>query len=207
MSYFAQATLVSQTGNTEDVQVNGFAAGQIGSLDLALAEDWRDLIAAFYDDCKAAGALRGMAATGHYVKFYEIGAGPPNYPLFELPFTQLTAAAAIDLPQEVALCVSYQNLNATTVPRARRRGRIYISGWTEASNTSGRPTTAVTTNLLTAFTDYVTAFNALGTLSAGVWSRTNGTVYEIEAAHVDNEWDTMRSRGGKATSRNSWVAP
>lgn len=206
-SYFAQAILAPTSGNSEDIQINGFACGQIADLTLGFAEDWRDLLATFYDDCKTAGALRGMAATGHLVKFYEIGAGPPNYPLFELPFTNLTAAAAIEMPMEVALCVSYQNVAATTVPRARRRGRIYISGWSEASNDAGRPTTAARTNLLAAFTDYVEAFNALGVFEAGIWSRTNGVVYDIEAAHVDNEWDTMRSRGGKATARSTWTLP
>lgn len=205
--YFAQATLLAASGNTEDAQVTGFSAGQIGDLDLAYAEDWRDVIQEFFRDLRGGNATRGLADVGHTVKFYDIEGSPPNYPLFELPFSFLTAAATIDMPLEVNLCISYQNLQAVTIPRARRRGRIYISGWTESSNIDGRPHSSNVTSTLNAFTDYVTAFNAIGTLVASIWSRTNGTTYPIEQVWVDNEWDTMRSRGGKATSRSTWTLP
>lgn len=205
--YFAQVTLLSATGNTRDNQVNGFAAGQIGTLDAAYANSWTTAIKDFYDDLKAGNAMRGLATGPHLIKFYDIENPPPNYPVFERTFNFLTSGATVEMPQEVALCISYQNTSAVTVPRARRRGRIYISGWTESANTDGRPISANVNSTLTAFSDYVEAFNAIGTLEASIWSRVNGTTYPIETAWVDNEWDTMRSRGGRATSRSTWTLP
>lgn len=205
--YFAQVTLLSATGNTRDNQVNGFAAGQLATLTGSYADDWTAVIKDFYDDMRSGNALRGMADGPHLVKFYDIATPPPNYPVFERTFNLTATPGAVELPQEVALCISYANLLATTVPRRRRRGRIYLSGWTESANDAGRPITANVTSTLNAFTDYVTAFNALGDLEASIWSRTEATTYPIQEVHVDNEWDTMRSRGGRATARQSWVLP
>lgn len=111
------------------------------------------------------------------------------------------------MPPEVALCVSYANVLATTIPRARRRGRLYVSGWTEVSNDAGRPAVGYPGLALTAFTNYVNAFNALGTLKASIWSRTNNTTYDIQSAYVNDEWDTQRHRGLKPTLRVSWTLP
>lgn len=205
--YFAQVTLLSATGNTRDNQVNGFAAGQIGTLDATLATSWTNVIKAFYDAVRSGNALRGMAASNHLVKFYDINGTLPNYPLFERTFNLTAAPGAVEMPQEVALCIGYKNLSATTVPRGRRRGRIYISGWSESANDAGRPISANVTSTLDAFSTYVSSFNALGTLDASIWSRSNATTYPIETAFVDNEWDTMRSRGGRATSRSTWILP
>jgi hypothetical protein len=205
--YYAQTTLITQDANSENYQSNVFALGGIGSLSLTDANTWVGYINQFYDDCYAAGALRGMAKSNHVVKIYEITAGPPNYPVYELNFDLTPLPGAVDMPMEVALCVSYYASAATTIPRARRRGRIYISGWSETSNGAGRPVAGATADLLDAFTDYAVACDALTNLYAGVWSRTNGAVYEIDTAWVDNEWDTQRRRGGQSTSRDEWTKP
>lgn len=205
--YAAQVTLISATGNAEDNQSNTLAAGQIATLDATYATNWTSIIAAFYDDLRVAGALKGMAQNNHLIKYYDIEAPAPNYPLFEQTFNLAAAPAAVDLPQEVALCISYSNTLATTIARGRRRGRIYVSGWGESTNTAGRPTDAVCDATLACFEDYVLAFNALGTLEASIWSRVGQTTYPIQEAHVDNEWDTQRRRGGSSTYRSEWTLP
>lgn len=207
MSYYATVTLAAASGNPEDVAVNTFAVGQIGTVDAALATTWSGLLKNFYDACWAAGALRGFADVGHVVKIYDIPNPKPLYPIFERTFSLTNNPGGPDMPEEVALCVSYKNTLANTVPRARRRGRIYISGWVEARNAAGRPDATAIPGLLNAYSGYVQAFNALGTLKAGVWSRTNATVYPVDTISVDNAWDTMRSRGSKATTRSTFVLP
>lgn len=202
-----QTTLLTADGDAENYQSNVFAIGQLGVLDLTAAVAWVDLVRTFYDGCYTAGALRGLQRMNHVAKIYEIGAGPPNYPVFELNFNLTPTPAAIDLPMEVALCVSYYASLATTVARARRRGRIYISGWTEVVNNAGRPATANITALLDAYTDYVQAVPGIGSFDAGIWSRANGLVYAVDTVWVDNEWDTQRRRGGKPTARQTWTAP
>lgn len=205
--YFAQVTLQAATGNAEDVNVNGLAVGGISELDQGFVDSWMGFIKDLYDDLRSGNALRGIAVGPHLVKFYDIDGGIPNYPKWEETFNLEAAGGAIELPMEVALAISYSNLLATTVPRGRRRGRIYISGWTESANDGGRPITANVNSTLAAFSNYVQAVNAIDELQAGIWSRANDQVYPIQEAHVDNEWDTMRSRGGKATSRASWLLP
>jgi hypothetical protein len=205
--YAAQVTLISATGASEDNQSNTFAAGQIGTLDLTYAQNWTTTIKAFYDLVVNNGGLKGISQNNHVIKFYDIETPQPNYPIWTRTFNLATVPAAVDMPQEVALCVSYANSLAVTIPRARRRGRLYISGWAETGNTNGRPTNLVCDGLLAAFTGYVTAFNALGTLDASIWSRTGGVTYPIDTAHVDNAWDTQRRRGNRSTYRASWAAP
>lgn len=206
-SYYAQTTLLTADANPENYQSNTFAIGQIGTLDLTDANTWTGYIKAFYDDVASVGALKGLAQNGHLVKIYDVAGTAPNYPLFEINFNLASAPAATDLPQEIALCVSYYASAATSVARGRRRGRIYVSGWVEGSNAEGRPNSTAVNGLLDAFTDYVTSTNTLDSLSAGVWSRTNATVYPIDTVWVDNEWDTQRRRGGKPTSRETWLLP
>lgn len=202
MTLFAQVTLLAASGNTEDNQVNGFAAdGAVtGASDF---DDWRTALKTFYDTVYGLGGLRGIAQNNHIVKFYDITLPPPNYPIAERTFNLASAPAAIDMPLEVALCVSYKNTVNNAVPRPRRRGRIYISGWTEGANLVGRPGTTQYQGLANAYADYVADLNVIGTLEAGVWSRVDQIVYPIDEVWCDNEWDVQRRRGGKPTTRQT----
>lgn len=205
--YAAQVTLLSATGSSEDNQSNTFAVGQIPTLDASFANSWTTAIKDFYDDVVTTGGLKGMSQNNHLIKFYDIQAPAPNYPLFERNFNLDSAPFAVDMPQEVALVISYSNVSATTVARGRRRGRIYISGWGESTNVAGQPTDGTCDSLLTNFTDYVVAVNAISTFDASIWSRTGETTYVIEEAHVDNAWDTQRRRGTKSDYRATWTLP
>lgn len=202
-NYYVQAILAPANGVSRDIQVNTFAAIAVGDLSSTQADDWTDAIKAFYDDCATAGALRDRATIGHVTKFLAADGSVPNYPIFENGFALANTPTGIELPPELALCVSYADTVSSSVPRARRRGRIYISGWSEAANTSGRPTSGVPLALATAYKDYADAVNLITDLTAGVWSRSNATVYAIDQCHVDNEWDTMRSRGGRSDARST----
>lgn len=200
-NYFAQTSIASQTGETADYSSNTFAARTDAFMDETMAQDWADEIAAFYLYCSAAGALRGYTSTGSTVKFYSCNGVAPNYPFYETSLPGWPSPGTLDLPLEVALCISYANDSQIGVPRARRRGRIYISGWTEAANTNGRPSSLYPGSLCDGFRDYAEAVNLIGGIEAGVWSRADEVVYPLERCWVDNEWDTMRSRGGKSTER------
>nr|CRY97424.1 hypothetical protein [uncultured prokaryote] len=206
-NYYAQTSLAAVTGNTEDAASNTFAVetdSLIVSLDIAA---WTTAIENFYSAAYSAGALRGYTQAGSGVKFYDCNTPQPNYPIDEDSLSWTGVSTPTDLPAEVSLCVSYANDTATAVPRARRRGRIYINGWTETSNDAGRPDSADVTAMSTAFGAYCDALYAFGGIRPGVWSRTNATVYPIQRVWVDNEWDTMRSRGGKSTARVTVLVP
>jgi len=206
MAFFqALTTLANQSGDTEDVRVTSFfveAPTQPSTLTLG---DWGDEIRAFMQACTASGAMRGVAGAGHTIKYYAADGSVPNYPFYEQSFSLSPAPAALDLPVEVSLCMSYANDSENSVPRARRRGRIYVSGFQSAFNVAGRPTTATTAAFANNMLVYCQAVNALTDLTAVVYSRSNVAGYAIERVWCDNEWDTMRSRGLKATARTTYT--
>jgi len=201
--FFAQVTLLTASGNSADYQVNGYAIDGPGSPATADLDSWAVAIKDFYDDVNILGGLRGITQNAHLVKFYDILGTPPNYPIYETTFNLASSPGAIDLPEEVALCVSYKNTVLNSVPRARRRGRIYLSGWTEGANAAGRPSSAAYQGVADAYATYVAAVNGISTFEAGVWSRTDATVYPIDEVWSDNEWDTQRRRGSLPTVRYS----
>lgn len=97
-------------------------------------------------------------------------------------------------PREVALCLSYYA--DTNTPR--RRGRMYIGPFV-SGDMHERPNT--------------TTQNYLQTLASGIsglggvnvqwvqYSPTTGQFHNVTNWWVDNEWDTVRSRGLKGTAR------
>lgn len=205
-NYYCQATLAAKTGETADVNVNIFAATGPNVITDAEFEDWGDIIITMYNTMNFVhGFLNGRAQNGHMLKFYSAVTTTPNYPLHEYSFNLAADPGDVQMPLEVSLCASYQCDSATTVPLRRRRGRIYISGFTEAQNDAGRPASGVTSDLADAYRDYAEATNNLADFRACVWSRANASLYPIERVWVDNEWDTMRSRGGKSTARTDLV--
>ncbi len=200
-NYYATAALVASSGVTRDVNINTFAVAVDGAISSGQAADWADAIVGFYNELRADLMLKGRAQNDHLVKVLAADGSVPNYPLYEYPFNLSGAPGAVEMPPEVTLCVSYANTTEAGVPRARRRGRIYISGFGETANTVGRPDSGYCTNLRDAYKTYADAVNAISGLTAGVWSRVGATVYPIDLVWVDNEWDTMRSRGGRSTAR------
>nr|CRY97791.1 hypothetical protein [uncultured prokaryote] len=202
-NYYAQVALASTSGETADVAINTFAVTHQGTLTGSDVDAWQAAILDFYDDIKVAGGLYGRAKTGHESKFLKATMAKPNYPLYNRSWSLTSASNPLELPNEVALCVSYASDGFPLVPRARRRGRIYISGWQSTKNSAGRPTSSTRTALATAYQTYAVAILAITDMAPGVWSRSTGDVFPIDRTWCDDEWDTMRSRGGKSTVRTT----
>lgn len=118
------------------------------------------------------------------------------------------------LPDEVSVCLTLEGTNrsstpvevGTTRPMSRRTGRVFLG----PLNTKAVAVVDGYARVATAFTSVVLA--ALGDLQddvqavqpaadLGVWSRKDAEIYAIEAAYIDNEFDTQRRRGVTATSR------
>lgn len=127
-------------------------------------------------------------------KAYDMSDPEPREPIDEYTMS-FAASSAAGAPREVALCLSYYADRNTP----KRRGRMYVGPF-RASDMGLRPPTALRTTL--------------GTLAAGIsglgginvqWvqhSPTTGEFHNVTDWWVDDEWDTMRSRGLKATTRN-----
>jgi len=127
------------------------------------------------------------------IKVYDAQKPPPSYPLYTT--TNGTGFVATTLPREVALCLSYYSTNN----RPSYRGRLYIPVALVGGALGLRPTTTQQNNVL----GWRTA------LGAGLPSAHNWVVYSpklqqsngVSNVWVDDEWDTVRSRGLKPTTR------
>jgi hypothetical protein len=159
---------------------------------LALPENPGQLcedMANIYDTIMAVGVGRHE----YDVRLYaESVIGPPLAKFVKNP----GIAAPSDWPREVALCLSFRG--ATNTPSTR--GRVYLSPSLMVSQqTSVRPGEGIRTVAL----EMATAVAGLGgaDIDWGVFSPKNNTFTKVTVAYVDDEWDTVRSRGLRATTR------
>jgi hypothetical protein len=99
-------------------------------------------------------------------------------------------------PREVALCLSYYA--GQNVPR--KRGRLYLGPWA-SSLMAERPGTQV----IDAAKGLAQGIADLGGIDIQwvVYSPTDGQAHKVTNIWVDNEWDTIRSRGRRAEVRNA----
>jgi hypothetical protein len=173
---------------TNSLWFNHTAPGEILPADLESLAD--DLI-----DVYQAGWCAGMGAREIRVKVYEVGP-PPQYPVAEVVQDEGTFPASSG-PREVALCLSYRS---DGVPHARHRGRIFLPVYChQAQPSTVRPNSTI----MAAALAMAQGFADLGGVDVD-WStrsQTAGTVAAIQAAWVDDEWDTVRSRGLRPTTR------
>jgi len=70
------------------------------------------------------------------------------------------------------------------------RGRLFIPGATETSNTAGFPTTTFRND----YNDAADAMIADANSAWSVWSRTHGTLATITSASMWTQWASLRSR-------------
>jgi len=135
------------------------------------------------------------------------------------------------LPQEVALCMSFKSADEDG-PLRRRRGRIYIGPLGEAHNAeavdgAGRPTEVLINAINFAASRLQDQASDIATEPVGsstpwvvysrpttdAWNATHpgderlsGSFHRVTDGWVDNEWDTQRRRGLKATTRSTWAS-
>lgn len=164
------------------------------------------------------------------LKMYDItgnlDGSPHGSPVAERSFTLDAAQAGHNnLPAEVALACTFEadltdvlEVGPTvdgkkTKPRARRRGRVFLGPLNDFARSQDGADGRVTVNAsfllqvgkaAQALINTAAASATMGNLV--VWSRTDAAVYEVVKAKVDNELDTIRRRGHKATVRTAFNA-
>lgn len=144
--------------------------------------------------------------------------GAMGSPISQSSWTLGAGAAGVSLPSEVA-CVLTTRVTRSDEPalavegpgnirpRQRGSGRIYIgplNGGTTNDSSSGtsRPGVGLRNALLDAGVRLRNGARALSTPARWVvWSRAAEATLEIDRLEVDDAWDTMRSRGVKASLR------
>lgn len=131
------------------------------------------------------------------IKVYDAATPPPSYPLATA--TQTGTPPGSGVPREVALCLSYYS----TYNRPRFRGRLYLPVTWFSAVANVRPSAPVINAALGFATDVLTK---------SLPSQTNWVVYSptekksqggVTDCWVDDEWDTVRSRGLAPTSRTT----
>lgn len=144
-------------------------------------------------------AWPGTATAPFTLKAYDAAALPPSYPLATA--TQAGTTPGNDRPREIALCLSYY----TGFNRPRLRGRLYLPSRWLSGGVGLRPDAQQRTDALT-FGQNVLGKNLPAAHNWVVWSPTErksqGGVSNI---WVDDEWDTIRSRGLRPTTRTEAV--
>lgn len=148
-----------------------------------------------------------------YIKYYRTTDPSPRVPIYTDSMTFLNTTSD-DGPHEVSLCLSWKSDPISGTNPQRLRGRTYIGPFRGLETGYVRPQTSLVTkikNAAKALVDGIYTEISAGTFLEGlsVRSRAPGMgsygFSPITAGWVDNEWDTQRRRGQKATTRQTFV--
>lgn len=188
-----------------------------------------EALEAFYDGIsgglgRSVQRNAGTLGSGPTVEMATVNFGTPGAgddvvsELFATRIMGLTnPPSGTSLPSECAVALSFRgNVDGLAEeegnirPKARRRGRIFLgpvnTGITEEDGSTGelRVLAGWRTVMLNSYNALV---NRLGGADSPnvqhvVYSPTTGAMFPVVAAHVDDAFDTIRSRGEKALSRS-----
>lgn len=221
MSILAKIEMKHTSGLLEDTCVNTlhFGGSPVGANFLAITQ----AIDQFYNQVHS-GSGRALSeflsselsrADLVQVKYYEDKPKPapgapslPNLPVATGAFfLQPPISQGNNLPEEVAVVMSFQGPPLTGVSQASRRGRIYVGPLIIAALTGGgRPTASFIAGLVGAGQRLNDASAVAGGANEwGVYSPTNDTFTPVTNGWVDDAADTQRRRGQSPTLRTTWT--
>lgn len=129
------------------------------------------------------------------VKAYDATGTPPVFPEGEA-LRNANQVQNSAFPRELAICLSY--FSERNQPR--KRGRLYVPHFlANGSAPALRPTLAQRQKIA----DLVPIFASLGGADVDwvVWSRADGEARKVSHWWVDDEWDIVRSRGLRPSTR------
>jgi len=160
--------------------------------------------------------LSGRLSTDIAFDVYDLIDTPPRVPIYHFDST-LSVGTGDGLPNECAICLSYRGALGSGLVPARHRGRIFLGPLDGGVVDQGTGDTIVDVSVRNAI---ATAAGALVTTTTStdcpwsVFSPTNAgpppwslgdlvvATDPVVAGYVDDAFDTVRSRGGSATSRS-----
>jgi hypothetical protein len=131
------------------------------------------------------------------VSAYDAQGTPPVYPQGEA-LRRVGAMDTSEGPREIALCLSF--FSERNIPR--RRGRLYIP---LAFVNSAAATLRPSAGQISAVAGFAPIFENLGGADVDwcVFSRVDNAAYPVTNWYVDDEWDVIRSRGLRGTTRTT----
>lgn len=141
------------------------------------------------------------------IRHYDLGDAEPRVPIGSSTIA-LTIPGTSNIPEEVALCLSFQGAKTSGVNQARRRGRLYLgpfsNGILGASSAGNRPLASAVTAIVAGAQSLLTASVGSTTPKWAVYSPSNASAVEVRNGWVDNAFDTQRRRGIDPTSRTTF---
>jgi hypothetical protein len=146
-------------------------------------------------DDLATALLPKIGATPYRVTAYDLEGTVPNRPMAETKKNVGNTATVSGSPREVAMCLSFYG----GAGGPSQRGRIYLPMFMLGATTNVRPSSAIMQKVK----DLGPIFASLGGLNVDwiIWSRKNRTATRVDHYWVNDEWDTVRSRGLRETVR------
>lgn len=207
-----RATVVIANGNglPEDAMTNTFHFQINPPQDPALQ---RPILTAalrdFYTQAHVSGGFANYYSWDlATVQWYNLADPPPRVPVtLDLGLVSPVETASF-VPAEVSIVASFQGVRISGVPQARRRGRVYLGGWSTpfTASTGGAPPRiepGVITEVNTA-AEGLRDDSATASCPWVVWSPTDDDAVEVTNGWCDNAPDTQRRRGQAATIRQIW---
>lgn len=164
------------------------------------------------------GAMSPVLNGDGLIRFYDLQDAVPRAPIHTGTLA-LVVDASTPLPSECAVCLSYRATQFSGLPPARRKGRIFLGPWSVDALTVGTNDGLVAQATYEAIAGAATTLQAAGagnnwawvvfsptTAGAPPWSSGEliAASQNVVEGHVDNAFDTMRSRGALATHREQW---
>jgi len=204
-----QITLPTSSGLPADYIMNTW---HCLSVDIDPVDDATGFVDDLFDFYLAIDNLMSGRLSGDIIAdVYDLSDAQPRTPIFTQD-ANLSLGTGDGLPNEVAICLSYRGALASGVNPARHRGRIFLGPWDVSVVDQGTGDTIVDVSVRNAIAS--AANNLMGsTTSAGwpwaVYSPTTqqggaslvNSAFQVQAGWVDDAFDTVRSRGGQATTR------
>lgn len=143
------------------------------------------------------------------IRSYDMGDPEPRTPVLEAPFTLNENTGTVGGAEEVALCMSFHALFEAGVPKARRRGRVYLGPFNsdvgEVVGSRVLPSTGVVDSIRQQAATLLLALR--GTVEWSVYSRVDDEAHVVVGGWVDRQWDTQRRRGvARPAGRFLWDA-
>lgn len=209
-----QVELPALSGVPEDVYTNTFYFSTDTDPVATAAFTATTIIKDGYDDLLAGGAplasymSNTLDRLNCLTKAYDMADPEPRIPTITEWEMDLSGTSSDNLPEEVALCMSYHGAIPIT---ASRRGRVYIG----PLNMSAVDTTTAETAHTRPKTAFIQAVNGFANhiydravTEGWQWLIKTGsgpTYVPIVGGWCDNAWDTQRRRGVEATVRTTWT--
>lgn len=204
----AQVNLPMKTALPEDTVINSWHFLTADASTLTLDAIGANL-SAFYG---AISALLASNIAGRVVKFYDLGEPAPRAPKRTDTVAYVpTGTSAV--PEEVAICLSFQGAQVSGQNQARRRGRVFLGpvGSGTITETDERITvsSAARTTIKNAAAALLTSSQGSTVFDWVVYSPTTAAgggpadswAVPVANGWVDDSFDTIRSRGTKPRTR------